>query len=146
MNNCFSAYGWGAAITQATKFAAMDRLGIAQYLSRVGLLLDANEACSTRQARLAAAPGGRACAVSSKNMFVTKDWFECSSRRTRARRPACIRSIYRANRPARPAGTGRLVGMLTEFINDWYDETTRWVDATVKTAAEESPENAISAE
>ena len=32
--------------------------------------------------------------------------------------------------------------MLTEFMSDWHDETTRWVDATVKTAADESPANA----
>jgi phenol hydroxylase P1 protein len=32
--------------------------------------------------------------------------------------------------------------MVTGFMTDWYDETVRWVDACVKTAADESPANA----
>ena len=32
--------------------------------------------------------------------------------------------------------------MLTEFMNEWFDENVRWVDATLKTAADESPANA----
>jgi hypothetical protein len=32
--------------------------------------------------------------------------------------------------------------MLTEFQVDWFDETSRWVDATLKTAADESLANA----
>jgi phenol/toluene 2-monooxygenase (NADH) P1/A1 len=31
--------------------------------------------------------------------------------------------------------------MLTSFMPEWYDETVRWVDAVVKVAAAESPEN-----
>ena len=31
--------------------------------------------------------------------------------------------------------------MLTQFMTDWYGETKKWVDATIKTAAAESPEN-----
>ena len=31
--------------------------------------------------------------------------------------------------------------MLNEFASSWFDETSRWVDATIKTAATESPEN-----
>jgi phenol hydroxylase P1 protein len=34
-----SAYGYGTVITQACIFAAMDRLGMAQYISRIGLSL-----------------------------------------------------------------------------------------------------------
>ena len=37
-----SAYGYGTVITQACIFAAMDRLGMAQYLARIGLLLEGN--------------------------------------------------------------------------------------------------------
>jgi phenol hydroxylase P1 protein len=31
--------------------------------------------------------------------------------------------------------------MLTQFMNDWFDETRKWIDAVLKTAAAESPEN-----
>ncbi|MDP1172158.1 hypothetical protein Q6304_30925, partial [Klebsiella pneumoniae] len=41
LNNMYgAAYGYGTAITQALLFDGMDRLGIAQYLSRIGLILD----------------------------------------------------------------------------------------------------------
>jgi phenol hydroxylase P1 protein len=36
---------------------------------------------------------------------------------------------------------GTPIAMLTQFMTDWYAETRKWVDATVKTAAAESPEN-----
>ncbi|MFX9939175.1 phenol hydroxylase, partial [Acinetobacter baumannii] len=37
-----SAYGYGTVLTQACIYAAMDHLGIAQYISRIGLALDGN--------------------------------------------------------------------------------------------------------
>ncbi|MGB4345964.1 MAG: phenol hydroxylase, partial [Burkholderiaceae bacterium] len=36
---------------------------------------------------------------------------------------------------------GTAIAMLTSFMPEWHDETARWVDAVVKTAAAESPEN-----
>ena len=48
-----SAYGYGTALTQACLYAAMDRLGMAQYLSRIGLLLDGNSGQSLAQAKQA---------------------------------------------------------------------------------------------
>jgi phenol/toluene 2-monooxygenase (NADH) P1/A1 len=38
---------------------------------------------------------------------------------------------------------GAALGMLNEFASGWYDETSRWVDATLKTAAIESTQNAV---
>lgn len=53
-NNCFvTGYGWGTAITQATMFHCMDRLGIAQYLSRLGLALDGNQGTSLTEGKRA---------------------------------------------------------------------------------------------
>ena len=36
---------------------------------------------------------------------------------------------------------GTSVAMLTQFMTDWFAETKKWADATVKTAAAESAEN-----
>jgi phenol hydroxylase P1 protein len=36
---------------------------------------------------------------------------------------------------------GTPVAMLTQFMTDWFGETKKWADATVKIAAAESPEN-----
>ncbi|MDC6711100.1 hypothetical protein OEZ76_26160, partial [Leclercia adecarboxylata] len=77
-NAQIAAYGWGTAITQAAMMATMDRLGMAQHLSRLGLLLDGNQGSS-----LAAAKEewvGNADFQPLRNrvedIFVTKDWFE----------------------------------------------------------------------
>jgi phenol hydroxylase P1 protein len=37
---------------------------------------------------------------------------------------------------------GSGIGMLNEFASVWFDESSRWVDATLKTAVSESSENA----
>ena len=39
------------------------------------------------------------------------------------------------------ANGGTAVAMLTQFMTEWFAETRKWVDATVKAAAAESPEN-----
>ena len=60
MNHSYCCgYGYGTAVTQPFIFAAMDRLGIAQYLSRIGLQLDDNSGVCVRrwQGSLADAPG-----------------------------------------------------------------------------------------
>ncbi|MFH3579157.1 phenol hydroxylase, partial [Acinetobacter baumannii] len=48
-----SAYGYGTVLTQACIYAAMDHLGIAQYISRIGLALDGNSGNSLQQAKQA---------------------------------------------------------------------------------------------
>ena len=67
MNNAYcTAYGWGAAVTQPCMFATMDRLGLAQYLSRIGLLLDGNsrQLAGRRQGATGSTRRpGRACAA-----------------------------------------------------------------------------------
>ena len=37
---------------------------------------------------------------------------------------------------------GTAVAMLTQFMTEWYAETAKWVDAQIKTACAESPDNA----
>ncbi len=36
---------------------------------------------------------------------------------------------------------GSAVAMLCQFMNDWFDETRKWVDAVLKVAAAESEHN-----
>jgi phenol hydroxylase P1 protein len=63
MNNAFiCAYGYGTAITQPCIFQSMDQLGIAQYLTRIGLLLADPEALDDRQAGVARRPDVAAAA------------------------------------------------------------------------------------
>uniref|UniRef100_UPI001C49ED24 phenol hydroxylase n=1 Tax=Pseudomonas aeruginosa TaxID=287 RepID=UPI001C49ED24 len=79
MNHSYCCgYGYGTAITQPFVFAAMDRLGIAQYLSRIGLQLDGNSGRALDAGKEAwlSHPAWQGVRRTMENLFVTKDWFE----------------------------------------------------------------------
>lgn len=145
MNNCaVVAYGYGAAITQAADFHTMDRLGLAQYMTRIGLLLDGNGTTVLDQARQAwlddpCWQGVRAC---MEKLFVTADWFE-----------VLLVQNFLFDGLVYPLVTSRLEQTLapqaasgyalsTEFATNWYEESVRWMDASLRTAAAESQANA----
>ena len=137
-------YGYGTAITQPFVFAAMDRLGIAQYLSRIGLQLDGNSGRALdagKEAWLshAAWQGVRRL---MENVFVTRDWFEVFVAQNVVFDGLLYPLMYRHYVNAKSPATGNALAMLTEFMNEWFDENVRWVDATLKTAVDESPANA----
>ncbi|BDC38329.1 aromatic/alkene monooxygenase hydroxylase subunit beta [Paraburkholderia terrae] len=143
-NNCFvTGYGWGTAITQATMFHCMDRLGIAQYLSRIGLALDGNQGTSLvdGKERWMSDPMWQGLRRVVEDTMVVKDWFETFVAQNLVLDGLLYPLVYRHidERIARLYGPG--FGMLNEFASSWFDETSRWVDATIKTAATESPEN-----
>jgi phenol hydroxylase P1 protein len=139
-----TGYGWGTAITQATMFHSMDRLGIAQYLSRVGLLLDGNQGSSLLEgkARWLDDPLWQGLRRVAEDTMVVKDWFETYVAQNVVLDGLLYPLVYRHidQRLSRQYGPG--LGMLNEFASSWFDESNRWVDATLKTAASESAENA----
>ena len=139
MNNFYCAdYGWHGHHAGCT-YCAMDRLGIAQYLSRIGLLLDGNTGAGGA-AGWRARHGSR-CAASSNTASSSRTGSRPSSRRTRRSTACSIRSspAHADAAIVRACGTG--LAVVTEFMNDWRDEHVRWVDAVVQTAAAESEAN-----
>ncbi|TDU32600.1 phenol 2-monooxygenase P1 subunit [Panacagrimonas perspica] len=145
LNNCFvTAYGYGTAITQATMFHGMDRLGLAQYLSRIGLLLDGNSGESLAHAKTlwmehaAWQPLRRLM----ERMMICRDWFELFVKQNLVLDGLLHPLVFRQFEPRISAQHGPALSLLTEFMTTWFDESSRWVDATIKTAAAESPANA----
>lgn len=144
-NNCYiTAYGWGTAVTQATMFHTMDRLGIAQYLSRIGLLMDGNTGDSLAQAKTlwmehASWQGLRRLA---EELMVTRDWFELFVAQNLVLDGLVYPLVFQRYEQDITAKQGPALSLLTEFMNQWFDETSRWVDAAVKVAAAESTANA----
>ena len=144
LNNCYiSAYGWGAAVTQATTYAMMDRLGIAQYLSRIGLLIDGNTGESLKIAKQSWMddPVWQPLRRLAEDSFVTKDWFELFIAQNLVLDGLLYPLVYGRFGGELSQSGGSVVAMLTEFMDEWFSENVRWVDAFVKTAAAESPEN-----
>ncbi|BFM06336.1 aromatic/alkene monooxygenase hydroxylase subunit beta [Halioxenophilus aromaticivorans] len=144
LNNMFgAAYGFGTAITQAFLYNGMDRLGIAQYLSRIGLILDGNTGASLQTAKTAwmEAPHWQGVRALCENSLLVKDWFELFVLQNIVL-DSLINDLYYQQFDQQLADNGgQDVGMLTEFMRDWYKDSARWSDAVLKTAAKESEEN-----
>ncbi|ENU80530.1 hypothetical protein F975_01584 [Acinetobacter sp. ANC 3789] len=144
MNNSFiTGYAYGATLTNATMFATMDRLGSAQYLSRIGLLLDGNQGTSLEQAK----QDWLGCACwqplrqSMEQMFVVKDWYELFIAQNLVFDGyfyPLVKLIVDRDLVAHGAAA---ISLLTAFMNEWFEETQPWVNSVLKTTAAESEHN-----
>ncbi len=143
MNNCFiAAYGYGTTLTAAATFHAMDQLGIAQYLTRLGLALDEPGVLEAGKNDWVHNPHWQVLRRQVEDSFVIKDPFELFVAHNLALDGQLYPLIYGSYVDDHlTARGGTAIAMLTAFMPEWHDETTRWVDAVVKTAAAESPEN-----
>lgn len=144
LNHMFGAdYGYGTAITQALLFAGMDRLGMAQYLSRIGLLLDGNSGDTLTQAKeyWMTDPVWQGLRALCEETLVTKDWFELFIAQSLVMDTLLNDVIYRQFDAWLVANGGRDIGLLTEFMKECNKDLGRWSDSAFKIAAAESDLN-----
>jgi len=144
LNNMYaSAYGYGTAITQACLYNGMDRLGIAQYISRIGLILDGNTGDSLKEAKSywLSDPVWQGIRKFAEETTVTEDWFEVWLAQDVVMDSLIYNLIFEQFDAKLAEDGSQDVGMLTEFMQLWNKENSRWVDAVLKTAAAESAEN-----
>lgn len=141
-NSSICAYGYGTAITAPCIFQAMDQLGIAQYLTRVGLLLGSPESLDTAKDAWLDAPEWQGLRRYVEDTFVVKDWFELYVAQNLVLDGLLFPLVYEKFDAALTLKAGPTVSMLVRFPAEWFAETSKWVDATLKTAAAESAENA----
>ncbi|WP_166171634.1 aromatic/alkene monooxygenase hydroxylase subunit beta [Acinetobacter sp. SA01] len=144
MNNSFiTGYAYGATLTNATMFATMDRLGSAQYLTRIGLLLDGNQGDSLERAKQAwmDALEWQPLRQSIENMLVLKDWYELFIAQNLVFDGYLYPLVkYLVDRELVAHGASA-ISLLTAFMNEWFEETQPWVNSVVKTTSLESEEN-----
>lgn len=144
LNNCFiTAYGYGAAVTQATMLASMDRLGIAQYLTRIGLILDGNTGAVLdvgKQAWLND-PMWQPLRELAEELLTLQDWFELLVAQNFVLDGLLYPLVYERFDTRISENGGSALAMLTEFMVDWFAETNRFTDMMLKTAAAESAAN-----
>ena len=143
MNNCFiAAYGYGTALTAATTFHSMDQLGIAQYLTRLGLAVDEPGVLDAGKNDWLNDPRWQVLRRLVEDTLVLKDPMEMFVAQNLALDGQLYPLIYGSfvDEHLTIKG-GTAIAMLTSFMPEWHDETARWVDAVVKTAAAESAEN-----
>lgn len=134
--------GYGTAVTAPCIFSAGDHLGMAQIISRIGLLLDEQTGTALDTAKDAwmndAAWQGVRKLI--EDTFVERDWFQLLVAQTLAVNAVLLDLVYKHAEAAwGPAMVP--VAMLTEFMADWRAEEGKWSDAVVKVVAAESEAN-----
>ncbi len=143
MNNAsIGAYGYGTAFTAPAMFHAMDNLGIAQYLTRLGLAMADPEALEVGKQAWLNDPHWQGLRRYVEDTLVLKDPFEMFIAQNLASDGLLYPLIYTHfvdDHVALQGGTA--VAMLTNFMPEWFDESSRWVDAVTKVAAAESDAN-----
>ncbi len=134
--------GYGTAVTAPCIFSAGDHLGMAQYISRIGLLMDNQTGATLDEAKQtwlndAAWQETRRLI---EDTFVERDWFHLFVAQALGVNGVLLPLIYK-NAEAAWGDAGLTVALLTEFMNDWRTEEARWSDAVIKIVTAESEEN-----
>ena len=141
-NTLICGYGYGAALTQPCMMQALDHLGIAQYLSRLGLLLGDVDALGQGKRDWVENARWQGLRRYTEDSMAIRDPFEVFVAQNLAMDgllyPIVYEHIVDRLLPDRGNST---IPMLTQFMTDWSRETRRWIDAVLKTAAAESDSN-----
>ncbi len=140
-NSYMAAYGYGTVITQPCLYHAMDHLAVAQYLTRIGLVLEGPEALNAAKDAWMNAEMWRPMRRHVENVLVVQDWFEIFVAQNLVLEGLAYPLIYDYLDGEFSAKGGTAISMMTRFMSEWTTETAKWIDAQIKVAAAESPEN-----
>jgi len=143
MNNCnICARGYGTALTAPALMHAMDHLGAAQYLTRLGLTLKGPEILSAGREVWLHDERWQPLRRLLEDSFIQQDPMELFITQNLALDGLLYPLIYDAFVDDYLAIQGATaIAMLTAFMPEWHAESNRWIDAVIKTAAAESGEN-----
>lgn len=140
-NSYVSAYSYGIAISQAAMYATMDQLGVAQYLTRLGLAFnDLDALTEAKQAWLHGADW-QPLRQYVEDLMVEKDWFELLIAHNFVLDGLLYPMIYGNFNDLLNAEYGPVFSMLTRFQREWHAENLKWVDAVLKAAAADNADN-----
>ena len=134
--------GYGTAITSPCIFSAGDQLGMAQIISRIGLVIDGQSGVALDRAKKVwlSDPAWQGVRKLIEDTFVEHDWFELYVAQTLGVNAVLFELVYKGF-DAAWGDAATTVAMLTGFMGDWRTEESRWSDHVVKTVAAESVEN-----
>ncbi len=141
-NTLIGSYGYGVVFTQPCMYQAIDNLGIAQYLSRLGLLLGDVEALEAGKQAWQSGVAWQPLRRYVEDTLVVRDPFELFVAQNVALDGLLYPLVYeRVIQGWMSVQGASAVAMLTQFMADWFEETRKWVDAVLKVAAAESEHN-----
>lgn len=145
--NCqlIADWGYGTQITSAAAFCGADRLGIAQVISRIGLLMGQGTESALKDAKTQwlEADVWQPMRRLAEDQMVVHDWFELYVAQLIVLDGYLYPLATGAFDRAGAAHNGAPFSMMTGFLGDWYADNSRWTDAVIKAAAAESEANRI---
>lgn len=142
INNSFvAAYGYGIAITQAACYASMDQLGIAQYLTRLGMAFDDLDALAAAKRAWLEAPLWQELRRFEEDLMVERDWFAVLVAQNFCLEGLLYPLVYDRYCQKLNAAHGPLFSMLTRFAREWSVDAVKWIDAVLKAAAADNGDN-----
>lgn len=140
-NASIAAYGYGVAIAQAGAYAAMDQLGIAQFLTRLGLTVGPDDGLATAKEAWLNGATWQPLRRWVEDQMVIADWFELFVAQNVVLDGLLYPMVYDHFTDRLNAANGPVVTLLTRFQREWFAENVKWVDAVLKTTAAESEAN-----
>lgn len=142
MNACNIAdVGYGAAITQSAIYAAMDRLGIAQIIGRIGLAMGGPEALAAAKEVWMLSEHWQPLRRLIEDSLVIEDWFEQLVMQFLCADGLLLPLVYDAFDAQGDAHGASGLSMICEFMVDWKKDSARWTDAVLDKAIKESQQN-----
>lgn len=142
-NVLIAGYGFGTPFTQPCLYHGMDSLAVAQYLSRIGLLLGDPTTLEEGKKAWLESETWQPLRRLVEDSMVVRDPFELFVLQDVVLDgllyPAIFDTVIDGNFAMNGAAP---ISMLTQFITDWSAEGRKWSSSVVKTAAGESEENA----
>ena len=143
MNNCnIGAIGYGTSLTAPAMFHAMDHLGVAQYITRLGIAIGETAVLDKGKQDWMEFPQWQVLRRYVEDTLVIEDPFELFVAQNFALDGLLYPLIFETFVEDRlTMGGGAGVAMVTSFMSDWFKETSRWINAVIKAAADESDAN-----
>jgi phenol hydroxylase P1 protein len=123
-------------------FQAMDQLGIAQYLSRLGLLLGDPESLGAGKRAWMVDATWQPLRHYTEDTMALRDPVEVFVAQNLVLDGLLYPLVYEhLVDDVLSARGASCVAMLTQFMSEWGSETRKWIDAVTKTLAAESADN-----
>jgi phenol hydroxylase P1 protein len=141
-NSSIGAYGYGTPFTAPAMFHAMDQLGAAQFITRLGLALDEPGVLQAGKNDWLNDARWQPLRHYVEDTLVLTDPFELFIAQNFALDGQLYPLMFGSfvDDHIVPQG-GTAVAMLTAFMPEWHSESARWIDAVLKVAAAESTDN-----
>lgn len=134
---------YGAAMMSACLFQAEDRLGMAQHITKIILLLSDNDVSKLDAGKDAwlNCPNWQGLRKAVEDSFVEKDPIRLFVKQNVVFDAFVIPLMINEFSKELAQNDEMTVSMLNEFIVSWYEETVKWLDSVIKVMVKESDEN-----